>query len=191
MEFNSEIQFNFRRTCWPLVPLFPFFFLPSFSFPGVSTLPGGAGGERDQNVGALSSGPERCGRGLHRGWPAGEHLETGKPLSEPQRVAAEAGDPHQGTTEFQHDVIEMETLLMVLLRRAWSWSWGTCRYTPTSLRATWCTWMTGCPLWAAPLRGTYPAWFQRCPEPPPGSTTKTPSSGYTLRKNWKTSLRKV
>lgn len=80
---------------------------------------------------------------------------------------------------------------MFSLHRAWSWSWGTFRYTPTSLRATWCSWMTGCPLWAPLLRGTYPAWFQRCLEPPPGCTTKTSSSGAHWGKTGKPHFGKV
>ena len=85
-----------------------------------------------------------------------------------------------GYDRVQQDGIEMKIVLIGFPHRAWSWSWGTFRYTPTSPRATWCTWMTGCPLWAALLKGTYQAWFQRCLEPPRGSTTKKSSLG----KHW-------
>lgn len=72
--------------------------LPSLSLPGFFTAPGGADGERDPDVGALSAAAADAGRGVRSGRPAGEHLETGEPLPQPQRLAAEAGDPHQGTT---------------------------------------------------------------------------------------------
>lgn len=62
----------------------PFCF-PSFSvsFPGLFTATGVADGERDHNVGELTHGPDGCGWGIHRVWPAGEHLETREPLPEP------------------------------------------------------------------------------------------------------------
>lgn len=71
--------------------------LSSLALPGVLLAPGGADGECDPR--ALSDAPADPGRGVHAGRPPGEHLETGEPLPEPQRMAAEAGDPHQGTTQ--------------------------------------------------------------------------------------------
>ena len=72
---------------------------PSVSLPGVFPATGGSDGERHPDVGALSAAAAEPGRRLHAGRPAGEHLEAGEPLPEPQRLAAEAGDPHQGSTE--------------------------------------------------------------------------------------------
>lgn len=50
--------------------------LPSVSFTGVFTAPGGADGERDPDVRALQAAPADPGRGVHSGRPAGEHLEA-------------------------------------------------------------------------------------------------------------------
>lgn len=73
--------------------------LLSLPIPGVLTARGGADGERDPDVGAFPTAPADPGRGVHSGRPAGEHLETGEPLPEPQRLVAEAGGFHQGETE--------------------------------------------------------------------------------------------
>lgn len=78
--------------------IFLSFSSPSVSLPGFFRATGGADGERDSDFGAFSAASAKPGRGVHTGRPAGEHLETGEPLPEPQRLAAEAGDPHQGTT---------------------------------------------------------------------------------------------
>lgn len=98
--------------CWGIntqnkyLTLFLSLCLPSLSFPGFLTAPGGADGERDPDVWALSAAAAEPWRGVHSGWPAGEHLETGEPLPEPQRLVAEAGDPHQGMAQ---DLIEGTT----------------------------------------------------------------------------------
>lgn len=70
--------------------------LPSLSLPGLVTAPGVADGERDQGVREFANGPADSGRGVDGAWHAGEHLETGEPLPQPQQLVAEVGDPHKG-----------------------------------------------------------------------------------------------
>lgn len=67
--------------------------LPDFVPPARSS-----DGERHPHVRALSTAPAKPGRRHHRRRPVGEHLETGEPLPEPQRLDAQVGDPCEGMT---------------------------------------------------------------------------------------------
>lgn len=70
----------------------------SFTLPGFVAPARSSDGECHPDVWALSAPPAKPGRGHHGRRPVGEHLETGEPFPESQRLDAEAGDPCEGMT---------------------------------------------------------------------------------------------